>query len=314
MFLSILLLIIGFVILSYGAIFLVDGSASIAKKLKVSQIAIGLTIVAFGTSAPELIVNIISSFQGHDEIGFGNIIGSNIFNILVVLGVSGVISPISVSKNTVWRQMPFLLVGTILVFGFVNNFGSKGEFLSRLDGILLISILVIFYVFVLKDSMKDQLDVDIHLFSTVKSIVFILLGMVGLYFGAKLVVNNAVKIAHLLNVSDKFIGLTMVALGTSLPELVTSIVAMIRKHTDLAIGNVVGSNLFNLFLVLGVSSIIAPMRYNVNLNADFIFLLIITIFLFITMFTGKKNKLDRWEAIVFLVLYTAYIIFLSLRK
>ncbi len=314
MFLYFLIVIVGFVILSYGAIFLVDGSASLAKRLNISQLVIGLTIVAFGTSAPELLVNIISSFQGQDEIGFGNIIGSNIFNILVVLGVAGVVSPIIVKKNTVWRQLPFLFGGTCLVFGVLNNFGIKGHLLSRSDGILLILTLIAFYVFTLKDNLKEQFEVEVSEISVIRSILMVIVGIIGLYAGARLVVDYAVKIAESLSVSPKLIALTIVALGTSLPELVTSVVAVLRKHSDLAIGNVVGSNLFNLFLVLGVSSIITPMQYDVVMNFDFLFLIGITLLLFITMFIGKKHKLDRWEAIIFLILYAGYMYFIILRK
>jgi cation:H+ antiporter len=314
MLLSFLIVIIGFIILSYGAIFLVDGSASIARRMKVSQIVIGLTIVAFGTSAPELLVNIISSLKGQDEIGFGNIIGSNIFNILAVLGVAGALRPITVQKSTVWKQMPFLFFGTVLVFGFLNNFGMEGFLLSRLDGIFLIVILGIFYYFTLSDNLQDQLDIEINDFTVLKSVMLIIGGMFGLYFGAKLVVVYAVKIATELHVSPKLIALTIVAFGTSLPELVTSVVAVIRKHNDIAIGNIVGSNLFNLFLVLGVSAIISPMQYNVVMNSDYIFLIVITFFLFVTMFTGKKHKLDRWEAILFLILYIGYLALIIIRK
>jgi cation:H+ antiporter len=314
MFLSFIIVIIGFIILSYGAIFLVDGSASLANKFKITQIVIGLTIVAFGTSAPELLVNVISSFKKEYDIGFGNIIGSNLFNILVVLGVAAVIQPLTVQKNTVWKQIPFLFFGTVLVFGFLNNFGFKGNTLSRIDGIFLISVLIIFYVLTLKEHLTEKMDFEIPNYSVLRSAILIIIGIVGLYFGAKLVVDNTVKIALGFHVSPKLIALTMVAFGTSLPELVTSIVAVLRKNNDLAIGNVVGSNLFNLFFILGVSSLITPMKYNPVLNADYVLLIVITFLLFLTMFTGKKHKLDRWEAIIFLILYVGYTYLIIIRK
>ncbi len=313
MILLFLLTAIGFVMLSYGAVFLVDGASSLAKRLKVSQIAIGLTIVAFGTSAPELIVNVVASFKGSAEIAFGNVLGSNIFNILIVLGVAGLIHSISVKEATAKKEIPFLLIGTLLIFGFVNNFGFPGANLSRWDGFFIIIILIVFYFFILKDTWQDQHTEEIHSYKLLKSLFLILIGMFGLFFGAQLVVNNAIEIALRFNVSEKFIGLTVVAFGTSLPELITSVVAVKKKHFDMAIGNIVGSNLFNLLLVLGVSSVISPMKYDLALNIDFIVLIFITIFLLITMFIGKKYQLEKQQAIIFLIIYGAYFIYLYFR-
>lgn len=311
--LPILLLVVGFVILVYGAIGLVDGASSLAKRLSVSEIAIGLTIVAFGTSAPELVVNVFASFDGHAEIAFGNILGSNLFNILMVLGIAGVVKPIAVKRNTVRKEIPFMLIGTIFVFGLSNNFSLSGSILSFWDGVLLIMGLVVFQIYVLTIAKEQYLDVDIKLYSIPKSVMLLILGIAGLLIGGEMVVNNAVKIAKLLNMSENFIGLTLVALGTSLPELVTSVVAVVRGHSDIAIGNVVGSNIFNLFLVLGVSSMIHPLNYDPSLNPDFSFLIVVTFFLLLTMFTGKKHKIDRWEAIIFLILYGGYIYLILLR-
>ena len=311
MLISILFLLIGFVILIKGADLLIDGASSLAKKLSISELAIGLTIVAFGTSAPELIVNVFASIGGNHEITFGNILGSNIFNILMVLGISGIISTIVVQKNTILKEIPFLLVATLLVF-FLSLWNSV---LSFSDGIILIAFLIIFLIYVIKFlKAKPLLGSDIKERSYFVAIVMMIFGITGLFFGGKFVVDNAVIIARYFAVSEKFIGLTIVALGTSLPELVTSVMAIRKGRNDLAIGNVIGSNLFNILLVLGVSSLIAPIHYDIALNIDFIFLCLITIILFITMFIGKKHKLTKIEAVFFVILYFAYLVFLFVRK
>jgi len=314
MLMAFLLLIVGFVILVKGADFLLDGATSLAKKLYISEIAIGLTIVAFGTSSPELIVNILSSINGHPEICYGNVIGSNIFNILVVLGVGGLIFPISVQKNTVKKEIPFVLGGSILVLALVNNFWFKGHALSRVDGIVLICSLFLFFYYVIGISKtKSNDEYNIIIYSNFKTVLFIILGIIGLFFGGEIVVKNAVKIARMLHVSEKLIALTIVALGTSLPEFVTSVIAVTRKRYDLAIGNVIGSNLFNMFMVLGVTSIIKPVVYNPVLNSDMYLMIVITLIFFITMFTGKRRQLDRFEAFLFLLMYVAYMFYIIKR-
>lgn len=308
---SVLILIVGFVILIKGADFLIDGASSLAKKLSISEIAIGLTIVAFGTSAPELIVNIFASIGGHHEITFGNILGSNIFNILMVLGVAGIISTIVVQRNTILKEIPFLLAATLLVFALA----LWNSDLSLIDGIILLVFLTIFFIYVIGFlKAKPILDSDIVERSYPITLLMILAGVIGLFFGGMFVVDNSVKIARYFKVSEKFIGLTIVALGTSLPEFVTSIIALTKGRNDLAIGNVIGSNLFNILLVLGVSSIISPIPYDAALNIDFIFLSIITIMLFTSMFIGTKHKLTKVESVLFVVLYAFYLVFLFIRK
>ena len=311
MLISIILLLFGFVIVVKGADFLIDGASSLAKKMSISEIAIGLTIVAFGTSAPELIVNIFASIGGHHEITFGNILGSNIFNILMVLGVAGIISTIVVQRNTILKEIPFLLIATLLVFGLA----LWNSDLSLIDGFILLAFLIVFFIYVITFlKTKTLLGSDIKERSYLVTILMMIFGMIGLFFGGKFVVDNAVIIARHFEVSEKFIGLTIVALGTSLPELATSTIAITKGRNDLAIGNVIGSNLFNILLVLGVSSIIAPIQYDITLNIDFIFLCVITIMLFITMFIGKKHKLTKIEAVFFIILYIAYLVFIFYRK
>jgi cation:H+ antiporter len=311
MLISIILLLFGFMIVIKGADLLIDGASSLAKKLSISEIAIGLTIVAFGTSAPELIVNVFASIGRHHEITFGNILGSNIFNILMVLGVAGLIANISVQRNTILKEIPFLLTATLLAFGLA----LWNSDLSLIDGIILLAFLTIFFIYVIVFlKAKTLLGSDIKEHSYFITILMMIFGMIGLFFGGKFVVDNAVIIARHFEVSEKFIGLTIVALGTSLPELATSLMAIKKGRNDLAIGNVIGSNLFNILLVLGVSSLIAPIDYDIALNIDFIFLCVITIVLFITMFIGKKDKLTKIEAVFFVILYFVYLVFLFIRK
>ncbi|MFO7897051.1 MAG: sodium:calcium antiporter [Candidatus Cloacimonadales bacterium] len=309
-YLYIFVVIIGFVMLVKGADFLVDGASSLAKKFGISELAIGLTIIAFGTSAPELIVNIFASTGGHHGITFGNILGSNIFNILVVLGVSGLIAPLVIKKNTIIKEMPFLIFATLATFALA----WWGNVLSRWDGIILILLLLSFFYYIIGILKVNPVqDEDIKIFSTGQTILMMVVGIIGLFFGGKLVVDNSVKIAEMLNVSEKMIGLTIVALGTSLPELVTSIVAVRKGRFDLAIGNVIGSNLFNLLLVLGVTALIHPVAYDLSLNADFTILLTITIILFLSMLTGVKNRISKLEAGIFLAIYGGFIAFLIYR-
>ncbi len=306
-FIYFIVTIIGFIMLIKGADFLVDGASSLAKKFQVSELAIGLTIIAFGTSAPELIVNIFAATGEHDGITFGNIIGSNIFNILMVLGVSGMLAPIVVRKNTILKEMPFMLISAIIAFFLA----WQGQVLSRIDGIILISVLMIFFVYIFGILKMNPMEGDdIKIFSTWQTILLILIGTMGLFVGGKLVVDNSVQIAKLLNVSEKLIGLTIVALGTSLPELVTSVVAVKKGRFDMAIGNVIGSNIFNLLLVLGVTSLICPVRYQPQLNFDFSILLAVTILLFVSMVVGKKYRINKIEAFSFIVIYIGFIAYL----
>ncbi len=321
--LSYILFIIGFLFLIKGADFLVDGASAIAKKLNVSGLIIGLTIVAFGTSAPELIVNIFASAQGNTEIAIGNVLGSNIFNILFILGISSVIYPLLVTKDTVWKEIPFCLFVTIL-FGFLANdilfFKNSTAQISRIDGLILLIFFVVFIYYIFKvakkqrNTNKEQLPVDVKQYSLFKSVLLIIIGLVGLNIGAKWVVDGAIDIASFLGVSQSLIGLTIVAVGTSLPELVTSGVAAFKKNADIAIGNIVGSNIFNILLIIGVSSMIRPLSFNVSSNIDIFVAILAPLLLFVAMFTGrKKHLLERWEGILFLVVYMLYLAFVLYR-
>ncbi len=312
-----LFLFLGLVFIVKGADFLVEGASSLAKKLKISEMVIGLTIVAFGTSLPELIVNIFASIQGKNEIVFGNIIGSNIFNILLILGISGLIYPLKYQKNTIWKEIPFIILGIVLLFFFTNNNGvfKEQNNINRLEGILFIGLFLIFLLYVLRISkIKIESNIEIKEKKQITITIYIILGLTGLFFGGKWVVENAVIIAKNLGVSNKLIALTIVSAGTSLPELATSAVAAYKKKSDIAIGNIVGSNIFNIFMILGVSALIKPITFNFVFNHDIFILFIACIFLFVTNFTGKKKILDRWEAFLFLMIYIGYISFIIIRK
>ncbi len=312
------LLAIGFGLLVKGADYLVNGSSSMAKRLNVSEIMIGLTVVAFGTSAPELIVNIFAGISGNDAIAFGNIIGSNITNILLILGVAGVINPIITEKNTVWKEIPFSLLAAVVLMILCNDVFFKAapvNLLSRGDALVLLLFFIVFLTYTFgipKVEMKDEPEV--RLLSMSKTVIYILVGLIALFLGGKLVVDNAIKIARVFLVSEKLIGLTIVALGTSLPELFTSAYAAFKGKSDIAMGNVVGSNIFNLFFILGITGVIHPLSFDRVLNFDFLVLIGVSLLLFLTMFTGKRRRLDRWEAIVFLLLYISYITILIVRK
>ncbi|MFC3879133.1 calcium/sodium antiporter [Algoriphagus namhaensis] len=314
MLISLILLFLGLALLVKGADWLVDGATVLAKKNRISDLAIGLTIVAFGTSAPELVVNVVASSGNYPDIVFGNVIGSNNFNLFVILGISGLIIPLSVQSSTVWKEIPFSLFAVILLFFLTNSYLIAGDNqLTRLDGFILLGLFLAFLYYVSTQLKSEETEqaVEVSDYSKLKIWGLIIIGLAGLVLGGKLVVDNAVSMAQTLGVSEKIIGLTIVAAGTSLPELATSIVAAYRKNTDIAIGNIIGSNIFNIFLILGVSSQVRPLDFNPSFNTDIYLLIAGTTFLFLAMFTGKKKKLDRWEALILLItylLYTGYLI------
>ena len=316
MILNVVILLIGFVILIKGADWLVSGASALAKKKKVSDLAIGLTVVAFGTSAPEMVVNVLASFQGLQDIAFGNIIGSNNFNLFVILGITGLIAPLYVQSSTVWKEIPISFIAVVILFFLANNFFlSDQPGLSRIDGLILLVIFGLFLLYVYKQLKVDpQINMDSHTkYTTLTIWGLILIGLAGLILGGRLVVDNAVKLAQEWGISQKVIGLTIVAAGTSLPELATSVVAAIKKNNDIAVGNIIGSNIFNIFLILGVSAVIRPLPFDRTFNGDMYFLALGTILLFAVMFTGGRKKLDRWEAALLLAAYIAYTVLLVIR-
>ena len=318
MLITFLLLAAGLILLIKGADWLVTGASALAKKYNVSDLVIGLTIVAFGTSAPELVVNTFAAFDGHSDIVFGNVIGSNIFNLFVILGISGLIMPLAVHVSTVWKEIPFSLLAIVVLFFLVNDhlFSASGDVLSRFDGALLLILFGIFLFYIYYQIKNNpQIPEEAHKnYTGLKLATLIIAGLGALVAGGKLVVNGAVEIATVMGVSEKIIGLTIVAAGTSLPELATSVVAAVKRKSDIAVGNIIGSNVFNIFLILSISSIIRPVSYNISFNTDMYLLTGGTLLLFFSMFTGKRHKLDRWEAILLLLAYVIYTFFLLTKE
>lgn len=317
--LTYILFFFGFVLLIKGADLLVDGASSIAKKMKISNISIGLTVVAFGTSMPELVVNIFASYQGNPEIAIGNILGSNIANILLILGISAIIYPLTVQKNTIWKEIPFSLLAAIIVGVLASDGlidGRNFSELSRGDGFILIGFFVIFmyYIVSIAKDVDDTQGIEIKDISNLKSFLFILGGLVGLTVGGKLIVDGAVMIAGEMGLSESFIGLTVVAIGTSLPELATSAVAAYKKNVDIAVGNIVGSNIFNIFWILGISAIIKPLPFNPTSIYDLLMTLIASLLLFAFLFVGKKHQINKTKGIIFVLIYIGYIVFLSINS
>ncbi len=316
MILSVLFVLLGFACLIFGANWLVEGASSLAKKHNISDLAIGLTIVAFGTSAPELIVNIIASANGYSDIVLGNIIGSNNFNLFIILGISGLIIPLKVQSSTAWKEIPISLFATLLLLFFINDFTfSEQTSMSRVDGVILL-VLFLFFLYYVFIQMRNNIQIQAitNQKSNIKIWMLIIIGLSGLIIGGHLVVAHSVIVANILGVSEKIIGITIVAAGTSLPELVTSVVATIKKNSDIAIGNIIGSNIFNILLILSISSIINPIEYNSKFNFDMFILIGGTVFLMMSMFTGQKKKLDRWEAGILFGFYFMYIVFLVINE
>ncbi|BFT94191.1 MAG: calcium/sodium antiporter [Minisyncoccus archaeiphilus] len=314
--LSLLLLVAGFIFLIKGANLLVDGSSSIAKKMGVSDLVIGLTIVSFGTSAPELIVNVFASVQGNADIAIGNVLGSNIMNILLILGVTSLLCPLKVHNQTIWKEIPFSLLAA-LVLGIIANdyiFNNGISSLALGDGLILLLFFSIFLVYVFEISKKGKIDaIETGNISPTRASIYVIIGLIGLVAGGKMVVDGAVDIARAMSISESIIGLTIVAIGTSLPELVTSVIAALKKNADMAIGNVIGSNIFNIFFILGISSVINPIPYNAYSNTDILFTIFASFLLFIVMFVGKKHILERSQGAAFLLVYLIYTILLFYR-
>ncbi|NTW24978.1 MAG: calcium/sodium antiporter [Lentimicrobium sp.] len=312
---SYLLLFGGLVLLIFGSNWLVDGASSLARKLNISDIVIGLTVVAFGTSSPELVVNLIASINGNTEIAIGNILGSNIFNILAILGITSLIMPVAVKNNTVWKEIPFSILAILIVAFMANDVfidGYQKNEISRIDGLVLLGFFSIFmaYTFVLARQSGPLMEVEKITMSVPKSGLYVIVGLAGLFFGGRFLVMGAVDIARTFGMSESVIGLTVVAAGTSLPELATSITAALKKNSDIAIGNVVGSNIFNVFFILGTSAVIRPLPFSVHSNFDIFTVLIASLLLFLFVFIRKGRKIDRIEGSFFILLYIAYTIYL----
>jgi len=312
---------LGFVILIKGADLLVEGATAIGRKYRISDIVIGLTIVSFGTSLPELTVNLVASFQGSSQLALGNIFGSNVANILLILGISAIICPLPITRSTYFSEIPFSLIATLLV-GFLANANLFMEdqqvhlSLSRFDGFVLLFFFALFlgYVYIVSKQKRSVHELEIIVEMPMsKSIVYILIGMVGLYFGGEWVVAGAIVMAIEFGLSESLVGLTIVAIGTSLPELVTSIIAAIKKNTDIAVGNAIGSNIFNLLWILGLSATIKPLEFFVINNMDILMVIASSTLLIMAVVIGKKPIISRWEGGYFVLAYLAYMVFLIIR-
>jgi cation:H+ antiporter len=303
------LLILGLVLLIKGADWMVNGASALAKKYNISDLAIGLSVVAFGTSAPELVVNVIATSKNYHDIVLGNVIGSNISNLFLILGITGLIYPLAVQSVTIRKEIPFSLFATVLLYLLANNFFISDNLqISRIDGLILLFMFGLFMYYIYRQLKNRDLTTEVvpKDMTAIKIWFFILIGIAGLVLGGRLVVNNAVKIAQLLGVSEKIIGFTIVAIGTSLPELATSVAAALKKNANIAVGNIIGSNIFNIFLIISVSSIINPIIYSRIFDTDIYLLIVGTLLLIAAMFIGKHRKLDRWEAAVLLIIYLSY--------
>lgn len=314
------LIILGFVLLIKGADFLVEGASNIAKKFHIPEIIIGLTIVSIGTSMPELFVSITSAIDGYPDMAMGNIIGSNIANLLLILGLSSVIRSIKFKRETRLIEIPMCLIISLL-FVVICNLGHD---VTRFDAGILIVLFVLFIGYTIfmakkgeefdKEDDDDNVDDKAKLSkSTVKDVIFLLLGAVFLKIGGDLTVNNAVEIAKHFGLSEKLISVTILAVGTSLPELVTSVSAAIKGKSDIAIGNILGSNIFNMLLIIGVSAMIKPIVYNTSYNIDMIFLIGGTLILSLFPIIPPKNKMSRGNGLIYIILYIGYLVSLFVK-
>ncbi len=316
MFINLLIIVLGFILLVVGADLLVRGASNIATKFHIPEMLIGLTIVALGTSAPELIITINSAWSGATDLIIGNAIGSNLCNLLLILGLMAIIRPVLIDDEAKKIHIPvaFFAVFVILVIE-LSNLGSARAFIDRWDGILLVILFLVYFTYPIFTEIKDirqaykeaKNNGDTQKINVFLSIIFIIIGVVLLKYGGDFVVDNATVIAEGFNISERVIGLTIVAIGTAMPELVTSIIAVIRKDTDLAVGNLAGSCVLNLFLILGIGAIITPLEFSADFTQNLILLFISNFILWIFNFIGKKNTITRFKGVVLLGIFSIYI-------
>lgn len=316
--LSILQLVIGFVLLVKGADYFVDGSSSLAKRFRIPTVVIGLTIVAFGTSAPELATSLSAAMKGSNDIAIGNVVGSNIFNTLIVLGASAAITPIAVSKGVIKRDYPLSIFAAALLAVLSLDtllFGKEQMRIGRVDGMILLVCFLVFMYLTVRQGLKgreENEEEEIEALPLWKSLLFVALGLGAIVLGAAWAVDGAKAIAKVAGMSDALIGLTIVAFGTSLPELVTSVVAARKGESDIAVGNVVGSNIFNIFLILGASGSILPMTMDDSYVFDMIVLALVMILSYIPI--ARTKKVSRSFGIIMIVAYVVYTAYLIVRN
>lgn len=309
---NLLLTIAGFLPLIFGASWLVDGAASLARRRNIPNVIIGLTIVAFGTSAPEMIVNFMSAASGNSGFSYGNIIGSNIINLLLILGLSAAILPIVVKSSTTWIEVPLCLLSALILLVLSNDTiidAGTPNVLNRSDGIILVAFFIVFMYysyFSAGRQSRDEEPPDIRMMPVKKSVIHIIAGIILLGIGGQMIVSFASRFALDYGISERIIGLTILSLGTSLPELTTSIIASVRKNADISIGNLIGSNIFNAFLVLGASSIINPIPIEKGANLDLLVNVFATLLMFLFIFTRRGKMIDRWEGIFMVLVFIFY--------
>ena len=314
----------GFVVLLLGAKFLVDGAASIGKKMGMSQLIVGLTIVALGTSLPELVINVFASLEGSTDLAIGNVIGSNIMNTLLIVGIAAMIFPIVMAGKVLRFDVLIGLLASLILYAMANYnlLGDGTNVIGQADGAALLLFFFLFLVFLFFKSRKEGVsaeETDVQTMGNIKAILLIMGGSVGLFFGGKWIVAGATEVATLLHVSESVVALTLVAGATSLPELVTSVVAAMKKNTDMAVGNAVGSNIFNIFLVLGVSSLITPIEYNTALNVQLKILIaasvLLIVFILLDVDRIFKKKLPKTKrtisSIEGIILVLVFLVFLA---
>lgn len=310
MIVSIFFIIVGFALLVLGADWLVNGASSIAKKFHIPEIIIGLTIVSIGTSMPELFVSTTSALEGLSDMSIGNVVGSNLCNLLLILGLSTIIKPVKFQKETRLFEIPMCLIFTVIFIVLCNTGGT----INKVEAVLLLLLFLLFITYTIfmakkQSSQEKQEEVKTQkkLLPILKDILWIVLGVIGLKIGGDLAVDNAVNIANYFGVSEKIIGLTILAVGTSLPELVTSVTAAIKGNSDIAIGNIIGSNIFNMLLIIGVAAFINPISYNFSYNMDLIVLVVATLILALFPVIPPKNEMSRANGIIYFLMYVGYI-------
>ena len=313
------LLIAGLALILLGANWLVDGASSIAKKTGMSEFIIGLTIVGIGTSMPEMVVSFISAIQGKADLAIGNVVGSNIFNTLLILGVTAIIRPLDITRESLKRDIPLniLVTGLLIILGLKGTLlGLGDDRITRVDGIIMLVIMVLYFRILLRkpkggiELQEPQTEDSTKIFSTGKSVTLIIIGLAGLVFGGRIFVDSATEIALFYGMSQKLIAITIMAAGTSLPELATSVVAALKGRGQLALGNVLGSNISNILLILGGSALIHPLSFGSMKPIDLGTVMIAAIFLFTSTYTFKSNKLDKFEGIMLLLMEAGYMTWL----
>ena len=314
MTIQILILIAGLALVVFGADWLVDGASSIARKTGLSEFVIGLTIVGFGTSCPELVVSLTGAIEGNADVAIGNVVGSNIFNVLLILGLTAVLAPVAITRTNKTRDIPIMACVTLLMIlcGMSHTLLGLGQAdrLSRVEGIVFLIVFAVYLWYCFKSNTGVEESEDVKQKSIPVSILLVLAGLAGLIFGGNLFVNSATSVAKMLGVSDKFIAITILAGGTSLPELATSVVAAVKGKGQLALGNILGSNVFNILLILGASAVICPLSFASMTLVDMGVVLLSTILVLVSAYSFKRDSMDRADGTVMILCYAAYMVWL----